>query len=223
MDPAKLPAVREQVWRLLVDMEIHQRPRPRRHRPRPRAAFGDMVVHVDGYLCALKDAQIRGGLHVLGCAPTADTLVDNVLAVTRLPQGPVPSLRAAVAGELGIDLDGAGRSAVDRVEAECRRRVETLADAGWDPDSTADPTLAWVARRLVPAYGATTDEITNLLGGLDGRYVPAGPSGAPTRGGAHVLPTGRNFYSVDPKALPSPLGLAGRIGAGRPPGAAPRR
>jgi cobaltochelatase CobN len=40
---------------------------------------------------------------------------------------------------------------------------------------------------------------------LGGEYVPAGPSGAPTRGGAHVLPTGRNFYSVDPKALPSPL------------------
>ena len=199
MDPAKLPAVREQVWRLLVDMEIHRDLDLGDTAP-DESAFGDMVVHVDGYLCALKDAQIRGGLHVLGCAPTADTLVDNVLAVTRLPQGPVPSLRAAVAGELGIDLDGAGRSAVDRVEAECRRRVETLADAGWDPDSTADPTLAWVARRLVPAYGATTDEITNLLGGLDGRYVPAGPSGA-----AHVLPTGRNFYSVDPKALPSPL------------------
>ena len=40
---------------------------------------------------------------------------------------------------------------------------------------------------------------------LDGGYVPAGASGAPSRGGAHVLPTGRNFYSVDPKAIPSPL------------------
>ncbi|HEV7888811.1 MAG TPA: cobaltochelatase subunit CobN, partial [Acidimicrobiales bacterium] len=40
---------------------------------------------------------------------------------------------------------------------------------------------------------------------LDGRHVPSGPSGAPTRGMAHVLPTGRNFYSVDPKALPSRL------------------
>jgi cobaltochelatase CobN len=47
--------------------------------------------------------------------------------------------------------------------------------------------------------------VTNLLAGLAGRPVPAGPSGAPSRGGAHVLPTGRNFYSVDPKAMPSPL------------------
>ena len=50
----------------------------------------------------------------------------------------------------------------------------------------------------------TTDEIDNLLRGLEGRFVPPGPSGAPTRGMANVLPTGRNFYSVDPKTLPSP-------------------
>jgi cobaltochelatase CobN len=56
---------------------------------------------------------------------------------------------------------------------------------------------------LLPNLRRTTDEITNLLAGLDGRYVPAGPSGAPTRGMAHVLPTGRNFYAVDPRALPS--------------------
>ncbi len=51
----------------------------------------------------------------------------------------------------------------------------------------------------------TGDEIAHLLAGLDGRHVPAGPSGALTRGGAHVLPTGRNFYSLDPKALPTEL------------------
>jgi len=55
-----------------------------------------------------------------------------------------------------------------------------------------------------PALRRTTDEVTNLLHALDGGYVPPGPSGAPTRGMAHVLPTGRNFYAVDPRALPSP-------------------
>src|SRR5262249_25091919 len=46
-------------------------------------------------------------------------------------------------------------------------------------------------------------EIDNLLRGLQGEFIPPGPSGAPTRGLAHVLPTGRNFYSVDPRTLPS--------------------
>jgi cobaltochelatase CobN len=63
--------------------------------------------------------------------------------------------------------------------------------------------LWFVCERLVPALRRTTDEVDHLMAGLEGRYVPAGPSGAPTRGMAHVLPTGRNFYAVDPRALPS--------------------
>jgi cobaltochelatase CobN len=63
--------------------------------------------------------------------------------------------------------------------------------------------LAYVCDHLTPALARTTDETANLLRALDGRHVPAGPSGAPTRGMAHILPTGRNFYTVDPRALPS--------------------
>ncbi|GAA5514175.1 aerobic cobaltochelatase subunit CobN [Deinococcus carri] len=72
-----------------------------------------------------------------------------------------------------------------------------------DDDGTLPQTLAYACRVLKPNLDATTDEITHLLAGLSGRYVPAGPSGAPSRGLAHILPTGRNFYAVDPRALPS--------------------
>ncbi len=64
-------------------------------------------------------------------------------------------------------------------------------------------TLAFVSQQLLPNLAQTYDEIAHLLHGLGGGYVPAGPSGAPTRGMAHILPTGRNFYAVDPRALPS--------------------
>ncbi|HKE75824.1 MAG TPA: cobaltochelatase subunit CobN [Acidimicrobiales bacterium] len=211
MDPAKLPALRRRVWDVLVDAEIHR-----------DLGLGDqvgddefdaMVLHVDGYLCALKDAQIRGGLHVLGRGPEGEALVDLVLAVTRSPQGPVPSLRAVVAGTLGIDPRSERRHEIDGLEAACRARVEALAAAGWTVPVAArrrdeEPVAAverWICDRLVPALARTPDEIARTLDALAGRYVPAGPSGAPTRGGAHVLPTGRNFYSVDPKALPSAL------------------
>jgi len=205
MDPAKAPALRDQVWELLVAAEIHRDLDLGDAPPDDPDAFGELVLHVDGYLCALKDAQIRGGLHVLGQVPEDEALIDLVLAVTRLPQGSVPALRATVAGELGIDLSGGVRVDIDRVEAECRGRVERLATTGWDATTTDDPTLRWVGDRLVPDLRATPDEIANLLGGLSGRHVPAGPSGAPSRGAANVLPTGRNFYSVDPKGIPSPL------------------
>jgi cobaltochelatase CobN len=214
MDPTKLPALRRQVWELLVQAELH---RDLGVADEPdEDEFGDLVFHVDGYICALKDAQIRGGLHVLGQAPEGEALVDMVLAITRLQQGAIGSLRQAVAGELGITLDSStGRVDVDRIEAACRQRVETLAAHDWAYASRrnsgpppADEVAAieqWICGTLVPALRHTPDEIHNLQAALDGQYVPSGPSGAPSRGGAHVLPTGRNFYSVDPKALPTPL------------------
>ena len=63
--------------------------------------------------------------------------------------------------------------------------------------------LNFVCIELVPKLEQTGDEIEHLLDALEGKYIPAGPAGAPTRGMAHVLPTGRNFYAVDPRALPS--------------------
>ena len=63
--------------------------------------------------------------------------------------------------------------------------------------------LEFASAELVPRLRATTGEIVAVLHALDGGYVPAGPSGSPTRGLVNVLPTGRNFYSVDPKAIPS--------------------
>ncbi|CAJ0808926.1 hypothetical protein LMG19083_04801 [Ralstonia psammae] len=118
--------------------------------------------------------------------------------------------------------------AVDAITAIGRRLVAGLADCNFDAASVdtvlaqALPglagtegirdTLAYVCRELVPNLARTSEEIDNLIKGLAGCYVPAGPSGAPTRGMAHVLPTGRNFYSVDPRSLPSQA--AWRIGTG---------
>ena len=108
---------------------------------------------------------------------------------------------------------------LDRLEDAARGLLEQLDARGWDPTAvdevvaqrlgTADAevcrTLRFACEVIVPRLERTPDEIANILHALQGEYVPAGPSGAPTRGLAHVLPTGRNFYSVDPKTLPSPI------------------
>ncbi|MYY81227.1 cobaltochelatase subunit CobN, partial [Streptomyces sp. SID335] len=65
--------------------------------------------------------------------------------------------------------------------------------------------LEFAAREVVPRLAATTAELDHAVHALNGGFVPAGPSGSPLRGLVNVLPTGRNFYSVDPKAVPSRL------------------
>ncbi len=201
LDPSKLPALRERIWALLLEAKI-DRDLGLTDVPLDDG-FDDLVLAVDGYLCTLKDAQIRGGLHVLGSVPADEALVDLVLSITRLPQGRVPSLREEVASDLGLDGDDPRH--LDRIEEACRYLVTAAAGAGWVAPSDAPASLAWICQWLVPNLRRAGDEIANLLAGLDGRYVPAGPSGALTRGCAYVLPTGRNFYSVDPKALPTEL------------------
>jgi cobaltochelatase CobN len=65
--------------------------------------------------------------------------------------------------------------------------------------------LAWIAADLMPRLAASGPaECSGLLAALDGRRVAPGPSGAPTRGRPDVLPTGRNFFSVDLRAVPTP-------------------
>ncbi|HZQ31016.1 MAG TPA: cobaltochelatase subunit CobN [Mycobacterium sp.] len=212
LDPAKLPAIRQQIWTLIQaakldhDLGLAERPKDEQ--------FDDILLHVDGWLCEIKDAQIRDGLHILGQAPEAEHQLDLVLAILRARQlwaggQTLPGLREA----LGLAEDAADRGAVDAAEAQARALVAALQVHGWSPDAverlTDDPQIAAILRfaatEVVPRLAGTKAEIDQVLRALDGRFIPAGPSGSPLRGLVNVLPTGRNFYSVDPKAVPSRL------------------
>jgi cobaltochelatase CobN len=244
LDPAKLPALRAQVWELVRTAELH---RDLHTDEMPaEGEFDGFVLHLDGYLCEVKDVQIRDGLHVLGEAPTGEARVNLTLAVLRTPQmwagsRALPGLRQALAAAFGLDeqallaepgariavpqalvdvADGPATTAadaVDLIEGLARRLVWGMETIGWEaekagtvveevtgqaiPDASA--VLVFAASEVVPRLARTSDEIDHTLAALDGRFVPPGPSGSPTRGLVNVLPTGRNFYSVDPKAIPS--------------------
>ena len=63
--------------------------------------------------------------------------------------------------------------------------------------------LKFVSTQVLPSLQATDQELTATVAGLAGRFVKKGPSGAPSRGNARILPTGRNFYLTDPTELPT--------------------
>ena len=202
---------------------------------------------LDGFLCELKDLQIRDGLHVLGESPEGERLDHLLLAIARSRRGNAPkdqSLIRALAADLGLEdplaLDPADPWTGPRPEAlslgppasgphagetpavlhskpgwrtvgDTIERLEGLAlrlvsgDTEPPPEWTATvAVLDWIEHVLRPAVTACgAAEIAGILAGLDGRFVPPGPSGAPSRGRPEVLPTGRNFYSVDTRAVPT--------------------
>jgi cobaltochelatase CobN len=217
LDPAKVPVLQAQIWEVVTSAQLHH---DLHVAEQPgQDDFDDFVLHIDGYLCEVKDVLIRDGLHVLGQAPVGESLVNLVLGVLRAQQtwggtaGAIPGLRRALGEAYGLAEDE--RNDADALEVMARSLVEGVAARGWTgadevcaalldrPVPGAAESLRFACDEVVPRLLRTTDEIDNLLHGLSGGFVPAGPSGSPTRGLVGVLPTGRNFYSVDPKAIPS--------------------
>jgi cobaltochelatase CobN len=185
--------------------------------------FAHMLEDVDGYLCELQGIQIHYGLHTLGQAPDGDVLLNTLYALLRLPNADVPSLRQAVIQAMRDAQGGLGTSQVDierEADALALALLRALAAVNFDAAQVtriardrlpagpgcdaAIQALRYACQQLIPALARTTDEITHLLDGLEGHPVPPGPAGAPTRGAAHILPSGRNLYTVDPRAIPSP-------------------
>ncbi|MBC7373054.1 MAG: cobaltochelatase subunit CobN [Frankiales bacterium] len=220
MDPAKLPTIRAQIWELVEQAQLHHDLHV--SETPSDEEFDEFILHVDGYLCEVKDVLIRDGLHILGQAPVDLPRVDLVLGILRAQQtwggdsGSLPGLRRALGAAYDLVEDGS-RADADRLEEMARALVLAVDAADWSSSAVdgvvrtvLDRELPEVSRVLrfacdevVPRLARTTDELDHLLHGLAGGFVPAGPSGSPTRGLVGVLPTGRNFYSVDPKAIPS--------------------
>jgi len=242
LDPSKLPGLGAQIWaaiqaaNLQEDLGIDGEP----------GDAGELVEHLDGYLCEVKDVQIKDGLHILGRVPEGPHLRGLVAAIGRHGLGGVPGLRRAVGAAFGVDepalvaspgvrveappallerFPGSahrGSDVIDRLEEGQHALLTGLSEHDWDvtrvdevarsvlgrEDAGVVRALEFAAGKIVPALHQTGDELANVLGALRGRHIPAGPSGSPTRGRFDVLPTGRNFYSVDPRALPSELSWA---------------
>jgi cobaltochelatase CobN len=194
---------------------------------------GDAALQrLDAWLCEVKESQIRNGLHVLGSSPAGRLEAELIVALTRLPRGGGDggdaSILRALGDDLGLGFDplaaklsdawtGARPVALAAVTADAWRtagdtveRLELLALAIVEgraaaPGPASAAVLQEIAQRIRPAVAACgPNEIAGLRAGLAGRFVAPGPSGAPTRGRLDVLPTGRNFYSLDNRTIPTP-------------------
>lgn len=184
----------------------------------------DLLEVIDGYLCELKESQIRGGLHILGKLPRQEKLVDLIVALHRLPQGNLKGITQCLADDLQLNFDPINVVYSDSFDKEifgihCRtygQAVELLENkakniisqllAGNNVSKIGADTIQiikYIQQHTMLVLQKTSNEIGNLINGLNGQYVPAGGSGAPTRGRLDILPTGRNFYSVDVRTVPS--------------------
>lgn len=207
-----------------------------------------LLTSADSYLCELKEAQIRDGLHILGQTPTGEQLRDLAISIARSPSYQRLGLTQAIAFDLELDFDPIlddakepwqlsstmqiklqqweltqlielfnscriGGQVIEILEEIAKQLVGSLLEMVivdqkvnlffQNPDSKTKSNLDYIEQTLLPMLQQTPQEITNLLRGLNGEYIASGPAGAPSRGRPDVLPTGRNFYAVDIRAIPT--------------------
>lgn len=238
LDPSRLPVIRDRLLTLFQQTQVLQDLGLTADSADSREIEA-LLPNLDTYLCELKEAQIRDGLHILGQCPSGRQLRDLVVAIARHPTPRYPGLTRAIAQRWHLDVDPLtadpaqpltpdqihqalivpklapnpailrnAADLIDLIEQEAALQVDQaigepvgeLYHVTARSDHEASHLLPFA---LLPALRATPQELSHLLRGLEGRYVPSGASGAPTRGRPEVLPTGRNFYSVDIRAIPT--------------------
>ena len=191
--------------------------------------FEEHIVDLHEYLSEVKDALVRSDLHVLGRIPVGQHLDEMIYTLMRLDNGDVKSLRDAFADNAGYDFqslldnpagitDGKVNSEItDELDAAVQEFVSFCRENDFDIEvcisrikeihgritSELEESVRFMCEKVAPNVLKMSEEIGNMMDGLDGQYVLPGPSGAPTRGNADILPMGRNYYSLDPDTVPS--------------------
>ena len=229
LDPRRLPVLHRRIVEIMTVSGLDQECALRQD-----MEGVEIIGHLNTFLCEIKELQIRTGLHIFGRPPQGENLTTLLVALSRLPrgrgQGRDASLTRALALDLGLDFDPLSLDATGPVPvvgegvSSCvprntwRKRGDTLAwieelaqklvsktcrvEAEW---TRTQDVLSWIDEDLRPKVLKSADaERESILRGLDGRFIAPGPAGAPTRGRPEVLPTGRNFYSIDPRMVPTP-------------------
>ncbi len=195
-------------------------------------SFDEIVQKAHGALSRIRNTQIQDGMHIFGQLPEGEKRVDFINSILRYDAGKEVSLRKIVAGMMGMNLsdmliDGSKvcphhkRSygeLLAEVDTLCKEFICRLMNDRKDLGKLANEVLGERLKKAdyIDQLGLIQErlsdlnrridesqEIEALLHGFDGGYIPPGPSGLITRGRDDILPTGRNFYSLDPHRIPT--------------------
>ncbi|NLD92506.1 MAG: cobaltochelatase subunit CobN [Fibrobacter sp.] len=229
-DTSKVPVLMNLLWDAVKEADLHEDLECTEESA--KADPEKFIGKLHAYLSEIGDTMIADGLHTMGIAPEGDRLVEFVTQMVRLDNGTIPSLREAVIVSMGYDYDDlikcrgtvrpefkgkTGGQIIDEAHKKCIDIVKMLSGSDYRSEAIDEvlkmvhgagnerirQVLEFISSTLVPNIRRVTEEIDASLAALDGRFVRPGPSGAPTRGQAEILPTGRNFFSLDPRIIPT--------------------
>lgn len=208
-----VPRIRELAEKASLDGEV----------PYTEADLAGYLSRLHCYIEDLKNSECHVGLHILGEMPKGETLIHEILALLRLPNGDIPSICELLAEEEGTSVDTllgqaqtlfpnglTGGEWMARLQRKAEGLVRKLSEMHFDKEKAKalgtereQPLLRFVCEEVYPRLAETKKEMEHTLRGLSARYIVPGISGSPHAGGVSLLPAGVNFYGIDPRRLPT--------------------
>lgn len=229
-DPSKVPVLINLLWEKVKEADLQEDLAYTEElvKAEPEAFIGKL----HSYLSEIGDTMIADGLHTMGKIPEKQRLIEFLAQMVRIDNGSVPSLRESVIEAMGYDYDEllkyrgeakpeyegvTGGQLINEAHKICLELIGNLSSQDYKSSAVNETlqsftefntrriqkVLDYVVSVLVPNVRLVSEEIDASIAALAGKFVKPGPSGAPTRGQADILPTGRNFYSLDPRIIPT--------------------
>lgn len=195
-------------------------------------SFREVVEKSHEVLTIIRNSSIEDGQHIFGEVPEGDRRVKFINSILKFDSESNTSMRKAVTKMMGLNLDslkndkkgfckkyGKSNGAIlEEVNSVCMDFIKLLLSGYEISEASAKkilkdkfmcgealdevnmflPKVMDLNKRIEESR-----EIESLLSGFDGKYIPSGPAGLINRGRDDVLPTGRNFYSLDPYRVPT--------------------
>jgi magnesium chelatase subunit H len=147
-----------------------------------KKAIDEYFVKVYEYLQVLEQRLFSSGLHTLGEAPKEE------------------GLKSYLEAYFGDELSSEAIDLIISSKEDPSVFDSPLSKGGWRESNDRLEEAFKIKELLIQ----NTDELSNLLKGLNGEYIPPAPGGDLLRDGTGVLPTGRNIHALDPYRMPSP-------------------
>ncbi len=183
-DKKKLPYLRERIWKLVESMHLHKD---------LDLSEDNLIERLHSYLSEIKNTIINDGLHTFGEPPAGERLI-NFVSELLLLENKVDAPRDALHKALSMYIQG-----VDPLFSFEKAFEE--ANVSISKDTLRK--ISSAAVHIIEKLKTSKNELHMAERAINGFFIPPGPSGCPTRGRLDVLPTGRNFYSLDPYMVPT--------------------
>ena len=193
--------------------------------------FDEILEQIHRLLTLIRNTQIADGMHIFGEIPQGEKRVDFLYAILHYEGLGQPSIRSMLCRLLGLSfpellaspeafhparqksngkiLEELERPAKDIIRRFLSGTALDLDLDGLEEGSVKAPgclsELESLRERVLDINRRieASTERENLFSAMNGEFVPPGPAGVVTRGRDDVLPTGRNFYTLDPETVPT--------------------